>query len=81
MKPISQLLAEMNALDADVPSFEAPSAESTSTETTEPSQDTEQREADVDDIPDSEPDVEQPDPIDDPTQPSVTVDELSLIHI
>ena len=76
MKPISQLLAEMKALDAEVPTFEAPSSEEASTELTEPALESEQREADVDDVPDGEPVVEQPDPIDDPTQPSVTTDEF-----
>ena len=76
MKPVSQLLAEMKALDAEVPTFEAPSSEEASTELTEPALESEQREADVDDVPDGEPVVEQPDPIDDPTQPSVTTDEF-----
>lgn len=76
MKPISQLLAEMKALDAEVPTFETPSSEEASTELTEPALESEQREADVDDVPDGEPVVEQPDPIDDPTQPSVTTDEF-----
>ena len=76
MKPVSQLLAEMKALDAEVPTFEAPSSEEASTELTEPALESEQREADVDDVPDGEPVVEQPDPIDDPTQPIVTTDEF-----
>lgn len=66
----------MKALDAEVPTFEAPSSEEASTELTEPALESEQREADVDDVPDGEPVVEQPDPIDDPTQPIVTTDEF-----
>lgn len=77
MKPISQLLADMNALDADVPSFEAPASEAISAEPTETETEGDQREVDVDDVSDGEPVVDQPDPIDDPTQPSVTVDEFT----
>lgn len=76
MKPISELLQQMDQLDANVPEYEAPLSFVGTTEAISEEPEAEPMEADVDELPSEPVEVDEPRDIDDPTQPSVTVQEL-----
>ena len=76
MKPISELLDQMDQLDAQVPEYEAPVSFVGTTESSSEEPSNEPTEAVIDELPGEPTDIDEPRDIEDPTQPSVTVEEL-----